>query len=232
MTPYPVSRDAPEASYVARETPELAFVAALQVLPAHQRAVFIFREALDFSANETAEMLETSVPSVNSALQRARAALRDRMPEVSQRTELNRLGDAAARELAARYARAIERADLDTLLSLLTEDASWSMPPLAVWYRGHDRIGAFLVADVFPERWRHVTTWANGQLAVAGYVFHPQQDRFESVALDVLEVRNGKIASVTGFLVNPSSPSGRGTPLRDMFSRFDLPEFLPAEGSA
>lgn len=236
MTPYPGSRDAeaalPEASYAARERLELAYVAALQRLPAHQRAVFILREALDFSAAETATILEKSLSAVNSALQRARAELRDRLPEVSQQTELDRIGDTAARKLAARYARAIEQADLDTLLSLLTEDASWSMPPLASWYRGPENIRAFLAADVFPERWRHETTWANGQLAVAGYLFYPERNGFEPAALDVLELRNGRIASVTGFLVIHSTKSGdTGPPPVGLFTRFGLPELLPPKGA-
>lgn len=125
MEPYP-ARDGeavpglPESSYMARETIELVYVAALQYLPANQRAAFILHEVLGFRSTETAELLDTTVAAVNSSLQRARVQLHDRIPKVSQRRELRFLGDAGAKELAHRYACAIEEGDLDTLLSLLT----------------------------------------------------------------------------------------------------------------
>jgi RNA polymerase sigma-70 factor, ECF subfamily len=219
--PYPTGNaQDPEATYAARETIELAYVAALQFLPSHQRAVFILRDVLGFRATEVAEMLDTTVAAANSLLQRARATVAERAPRRSQFEELASVGDAGLVDLASRYARAIEGADIDTLLSLLTEDATWAMPPHPKWFRGHVDISRFLREDVFPERWRHATTTANGQLAVAGYIFEAATETFVAVALDVLELRGRQICSVTGFLVSEESDSLK------LFGRFGLPERL------
>ena len=229
MGPYPSGRHeagSPEATFEAHEDLELAYVAALQHLPTRQRAVFLLREAIDLSAAETAEALGTSVAAVNSALQRARSELRDRLPEVSQAIQLGRLGEGAARDLAGRYARAIEVGDLEALLELLTEDASWSMPPLAAWFRGREAVAAFLSRYVLPEGWRHRTTAANGQLAVAGYLSGPSGN-FAPAALDVLELRGNKIASVTGFLVMDAvAREGAAGRPATLFDRFGLPSHL------
>jgi RNA polymerase sigma-70 factor (ECF subfamily) len=142
---------------------------------------------------------------------------------VSQAIQLSRLGEGAARDLAERYARAIETGDLEGLLELFTGDASWSMPPLAGWFSGREALAAFLGAYVLPERWRHRTTAANGQLAVAGYLAGPS-GHFAPAALDVLELRGNKIASVTGFLVTDavSREGAAGRPAA-LFDRFGLP---------
>lgn len=225
--PYPGdATSTPESAYEARETLELAYVAALQHLPPRQRAVLVLRDVLEFSAAETASILETTTASVTSALQRARASLGARRPGVTQQTELASLGDAAVRELAARYADAIERADLVALLALLTEDVSWSMPPIPSWYCGQEDVSQFLTRFVFPERWAHVTTSANGQLAVAGYIFDDDRGAFVPAALDVLELRDGSVAAVTGFLTGEAL----GERLRQagLFARFGLPATLPS----
>ncbi len=235
MGPYPDrggirSTELPEPNYAARETIELAYVAALQHLGAHQRAVFILREVLGFRAAETAELLDTSVASVNSSLQRARAQLSDRLPELSQAAELSATGDRAVWELASRYARAIEESDLDMLLSLLTEDPSWSMPPLVSWFRGRGDVAEFLRTEVLPLRWRHATTSTNGQLAVAGYLFDAEANCFVSAALDVLELRGGRVAGVTGFLTIAGLTEERQENYQagpGLFARFGLPERLP-----
>jgi RNA polymerase sigma-70 factor, ECF subfamily len=221
--PMPTS---PEVAYAARETIELAYVAALQHLPVRQRAIFILREVLGFSAIETASILETTTAAVTSGLQRARGTLKWRLPTVSQGEELQSLGDAAVRELAERYARAIERADLTELLALLTEDIGWSMPPIPTWYRGTSTVARFLSRFVFAERWAHVTTMANCQLAVAGYIFDDKADAYLPAALDVLELRSGKVAAVTGFLTGESLSE----PFRQLglFERFGLPASLPS----
>ena len=138
--------------------------------------------------------------------------MRGRIPVVSQQEELGRLGDAKGRELAAQYAAAIEESDVAALLSLLSEDATWSMPPEASWLQGHDAIERYLRGSVFPKRWRHVTTGANGQLAVACYIFNADRDAFVANALDVLDLRDGLIAAVTAF----RAPG--------LFERFGLPE--------
>src|SRR6185295_8939104 len=149
---------APEARYELRESVELAFVAALQNLPANQRAVLILREVLGFSAKEVGETLETSVPSVNSALQRARKTVDERLPEQSQRATLRALGDARLREIVEDYMEAMQTGDVSRVVSMLAaEDAAWSMPPLASWYGGRAEIEVFLRRGPLSGdwRWRH-----------------------------------------------------------------------------
>jgi RNA polymerase sigma-70 factor (ECF subfamily) len=134
---------APEARYEQREAVELAFVAALQHLPATQRAVLILREVLGFSAREVAESLETTVASVNSALQRARKTVDDRLPEQSQQATLRSLGDERIRALVDAYVDAWARGDVEAVRALLAEDAVFSMPPWSSWWRGRETIAGF-----------------------------------------------------------------------------------------
>ena len=162
---------APAARYERRESLELAFVAALQLLPAGQRAVLIMREVLGFSAREVAEALDTSVASVNSSLQRARKALAGQLPEQSQQEARRALGEPELEGLVRRYADAMERADIDAVVAMLTEDATWSMPPWSSWFDGPDAIFAFLRDHALNgDTWRHVATSANGQAAVGCYI--------------------------------------------------------------
>ena len=126
----------PRPATKLREAVELAFVAALQHLPGTQRAVLILREVLAFSAREVAEALQTSVASVNSALQRARATVDARVPERSQQATLRALGEDSVRELVDRYVEAWESCDVEAFTSMLAEEASFAMPPLSSWYRG------------------------------------------------------------------------------------------------
>src|SRR3954454_10794424 len=135
---------APDARYELRESVELAFVAALQHLPANQRAVLILREVLGFSAQDVAESLETSVASVNSALQRARKTVDDRLPDQSQQATLRSLGDERLREVVEGYMDAMDRCDVDAVVAMLADDAAWSMPPMSTWYRGREALVAFL----------------------------------------------------------------------------------------
>ena len=191
----------PEARYEQRESLELAFVVALQHLPPLQRAALILREVAGFSAKEIAGQLATSEPAVNSALQRARAAAQSRLPARSQQVTLRTLGDDRIRALAGRYADAIEAGRTDVLVQMLTADASWAMPPLRTWYHRAPRASrTFLENHVFPERWRHATTRANGQLAVGCYTFDPDLGRFVPSVLDVLTLDGDRIARVDGFL--------------------------------
>ena len=207
----------PEATIEQRESVELAFVAALQHLPPNQRAALILREVLGFSAQETADALEPSVASVNSALQRARKTVDDKRPEQSQQEALRAVGDAELRELVENYAAALESGDVDRVLELLTEDATWSMPPLTTWYRGREAVRGFLSLGPIPERWRHVPTRANGQAAVGCYMWDDGTRSFRYFCVDVLDLRpDGKIAAVTAFI----DPEG--------FHRFGLPAELPA----
>jgi RNA polymerase sigma-70 factor (ECF subfamily) len=186
----------PAASYTRRESIELAFVAALQHLPGTQRAVLIMREVLGFSANETADLLDTTVVSVNSALQRARKTVDERIPPTSQQAELDALGPDGERHLVEAFVGAWERGDVPALVSLLAEDARFTMPPLPAWFDGRDNVARFLGERVFATEWRLVPTRANGQLAFACY----QGPAFGLGAVNLLTLRDGRIVGITGFL--------------------------------
>src|SRR5262249_15093375 len=134
---------APEARYEQREAVELAFIAALQHLPGTQRAALILCEVLGFSAREVAESLDTTVASVNSALQRARGTLAGRLPERSQQETLRSLGDDRVRELVEAFVDAWSRGDVDAIRALLAEDAVFSMPPWSAWWRGAETLAGF-----------------------------------------------------------------------------------------
>jgi RNA polymerase sigma-70 factor (ECF subfamily) len=184
--------------YEDRESVELAYVAALQLLAPNQRATLLLREVLGFSARETAEILDTSVASVNSALQRARATLERKRPARSQLQTLRALGDERSRALVARFVDAWNRADVDAIVALLSEDASFAMPPLPTWFRGRDDIAAFLAARVLGSTWRFEATTASGQPAILGR--QRTADREELRALMVLTFDGERIAAITAFL--------------------------------
>jgi RNA polymerase sigma-70 factor (ECF subfamily) len=216
-----------EESYEQRESVELAFVAALQHLPATQRAVLILREVLGFSAAEVAETLHTTVAGVNSALQRARKAVDERVPEASQQATLRELGDERAREIVERYTAALEAGDVEAITALLTDDATWSMPPCPAWYRGREAVTAFLTEYPLQERWRHIPTRANGQLAVGCYMW--DGEKYAAAVLDVLTLRGEKIVDVTAFLapwVFRRFGDVEGHMTEAEFARFGLPAVL------
>jgi RNA polymerase sigma-70 factor, ECF subfamily len=216
----------PEVRYEQRESVELAFVIALQHLPPLQRAVLLLREVAGFPTADIASQLGTSAAAVNSALQRARAAARDRLPARSQQATIRQLGDERTRALVQRYADALERGDVDTLISMLTEEATWSMPPTPAWYAGHQAIREFLLGGPLGVRWRHLAVEANGQLAVGCYIYDSGSDRYIPWVIDVLTLEGDKIAAVTAFLTAEAHESGgresrvTGT---ELFSRFGLP---------
>jgi RNA polymerase sigma-70 factor (ECF subfamily) len=194
---------APEARYELRESVELAFVAALQNLPPNQRAVLIMREVLGFSAQEVADALETSVPSVNSALQRARKTVDERLPEQSQQETLRTLGDDGVREIVESYMDAMGRGDVDKMVSMLAEDAAWSMPPLPAWFHGHEALRGFMEGGPLSGdwRWRHVPAHASGQAAVGSYAWYEPDQTYRPFALDVFTLTpDGKIQAVTSFI--------------------------------
>jgi RNA polymerase sigma-70 factor (ECF subfamily) len=193
---------APEASYEQRESVELAFIAALQHLPPNQRAVLILREVLGFSAKEVAESLDTTVASVNSALQRARAAVEERVPEQSQQATLRTLGDDEVRELVERYVDAWERCDVETFASMLAEDATFTMPPLASWYSGREGIAAWAAGWPLSGdwKWRTILTRANGQPAIGFYAWDDEQQTHLPFALNVLTLRGREVSDVTAFV--------------------------------
>lgn len=178
-----------------RESIRLAFVAALQHLPAKQRAVLILREVLAWSAQEVADLLDTSVPSVNSALQRARATI----AATDKHAEVLEPGDEEQQKLLARYVQAFEAYDLTALTALLHEDATLSMPPLPLWLRGHDDITAWMVGTGSGCRGsRLVPAVANGLPAFGQY--RPSADGHTPWALIVLEISDGRITGINNFL--------------------------------
>ena len=189
----------------------------LQQLPPLQWAVLILRDVLGFTPAEIAGQLGTSEAAVNSALQRARAAAA-RPSARSQQTELRALGDQRVSEIAARYADAVEPGDADTLVSMLTEDVTWCMPPMPTWFQGHPVVHDWLVRDPLTERWRHRTTRANGQL-----VHH--DGRYLAAVLDVLTLDRDRIA-ITAF-VTPWAAETPGATGAEIFARFGLPAELP-----
>jgi RNA polymerase sigma-70 factor (ECF subfamily) len=232
VEPYPDERfgvadglAAPEARYEQRESVELAFIAALQLLPARQRAVLILREVLGFSAREVAETLDTTTASVNSALQRARKTIEDHAPEHSQQATLRALGDDDVRELVERYVEAWERGDVDAVAAMLAEDAAIAMPPMASWYRGPD-VRVFLREWAFSgrlygaegrRRVRVIPTRASGQPAFGTYSWDPERERYLPTVLQVITLREGRIGEIMGFVAP------------ELFAHFGLPDSLPEQ---
>jgi RNA polymerase sigma-70 factor (ECF subfamily) len=188
----------PADQAVARESIRLAFVAALQYLPPRQRAVLILREVLRWKADEVATLMDTSVASVNSALQRARATLGDR--EVTPSDAFDPL-DTEQQELLARYVEAFERYDVEALVELLHEDATQNMPPFEMWLRGSADIIAWMLGPGIECRGsRFVTTVANGAPALAQYRPSGPGGVHEPFSLIVLDIVDGRIAGTTNFL--------------------------------
>jgi len=207
--------ESPEARYERREALELAFVAALQHLPARQRAALVLRDVLGFSAKESAETLDTTVASVNGALARARTSVEARLPDRSQQATLRALGDRRLAEIADRFADAFERGEVEQILALLTEDAVFSMPPYPDWCRGREAVGeSWLMPSREPAGLRYARTSANGQLALGTYALDEGSGEYRPIALDVLALRGDLISEVIAF---------RDT---DAFARFGLPPAL------
>jgi RNA polymerase sigma-70 factor (ECF subfamily) len=204
----------PAETAIARESIRLAFVAALQHLPPRQRAVLILREVLRWHADEVAELLETTVASVNSALQRARATLAAR--DVGGGDGAARVDD-EQRKLLERYVRAFEQYDMDALTAVLREDATWSMPPYALWMRGHEDVRKWCLGPgIGCQGSRLVPTMANGTVAFAQYKPSPNGGH-EPWSLQVLEISGDRIGGITFFLDTAR-----------MFPLFGLPARLDA----
>ena len=209
----------PDARYEMREAVQLAFIAAIQLLPPRQRAVLILRDVLGWSAAETGRLLDASVASVNSALQRAHATLEKRFP--AGRPGAPTVADDRQRALLERYVRTWEDGDLDGFVGVLREDAVFSMPPRREWYRGRDAIRAF-----FGWAWnmyggfRLVPTAANGQPALAVYCRGQQTLGWRPHSVHVLTLRNDSVAALIMFLA------------AEVFAAFGLPSTPPDEGRA
>ena len=196
---------------VARESIKLAFVAALQHLPPKQRAVLILREVLRWQATEVAELLDTSVASVNSALQRARSTLA--ATNVTDSDPMQPM-DKEQQALLARYVKAFEQYDLESLVSLLHEDATWSMPPYTLWMQSHDEILRWMLGPGSGCRGsRLIPTVANGLPAFGQYRPSPDGGH-EPWALQVLEISDGRISGANFFLDTASLFPLFGLPLR------------------
>ena len=209
---------APDARYERREALELAFVAALQHLPPRQRAALILRDVLGFSAKEASASLDTTVASVNGALQRARKAVEERVPERSQQTALLKLGDRRVREIVERFADAFERGEVDAILAMLTEDATFGMPPYPGVSRGREAVAtSWLMPGGPPPRLRYLAARANGQPALGAYALEAAGLAYLPIALDVLTLRGDLIVDVTAF----RTPS--------VFARFGLPAAVSAD---
>jgi RNA polymerase sigma-70 factor (ECF subfamily) len=204
----------PEARYEQTEAISLAFVTALQVLPARQRAVLILREVLGYHADEVAEMLDATVDSVNSSLKRARAGLQ-RDPPMGEREPAPAPDSPAEQVLVAKFVRAYDSGHIDELIALLTADAWVSMPPIPLEYHGRDAVKRFL-ASVGREGRKYdlVPTRANGQLAFAGYLRGPAGGIRHGSGLDVLTLTGDRIGAITHFDIS-------------VFPWFGLPRSLP-----
>ncbi|WP_344933339.1 RNA polymerase subunit sigma-70 [Sphaerisporangium flaviroseum] len=190
---------APDAVLVAKETIELAFLAAIQHLPPRQRAVLIMRDVLGWSASDTAGSLDLSVAAVKSALQRARSTLRRHLPR--SRLEWGSVAGATAEErvLLRRYVDAHRRGDGDALAALLSEDVRVSFPPLPLWVDGRDSFIAGSKEFADAGEYRYVETGANLQPAAAVYLRRPSDTVFRLLALEVLRIEKGRIAEIVDF---------------------------------
>ncbi|MFC7263935.1 sigma-70 family RNA polymerase sigma factor [Streptomyces lutosisoli] len=212
LQPLPDTRFGTEA----RADLRLAWVAAVQVLPPRQRAVLVLREVLEFTAAEVATQLGTTVPAVNSALQRARAAL----VEVGEAGEVTEPDDPEVRAVVQRYLRAFEAADVPALVRLLTDDAILEMPPVPLWYRGRHDYGRFMrrVFDLRGTGWQMRRLAANSQPALAAYA--PEPDGGHRLhTLQVLTITGGRVAHNVVF----ADPH--------VFQAFDLPPGISSDKS-
>jgi RNA polymerase sigma-70 factor, ECF subfamily len=208
----------PDAVYEKRESVELAFIAALQHLPARQRAVLLLRDVLGFSGGEVAASLDTTPEAVYSALQRAHNAIEERLPERTQQATLSSLGDRRLRRLVDRYVDAWERGDVDELAAMLTDDAAMAMPPRPTWYRGRDAVAAFLRAVPLAGdlRSRLVCVSANGQRAFGHYTRSGDAGAYIAHGVNVITLRGSQIEAIDAFL----------TP--EVFPIFGLPDQIAA----
>jgi RNA polymerase sigma-70 factor (ECF subfamily) len=211
------SADEPDAVVVERETIELAFLAAMQVLPPRQRAALIVRDLLGWPANETASLLETSVAAANSTLQRARATMQEHLP--ARRADWS-AGEPSAKQraLLERFIEAHERNDAAAAVAIAAQDIRVTMPPNMLCYDGLEAILPLIERAMGEDRdgdWRLVATQANRMPTAASYLRRPGDSVFRAFKFDVLRIEDGLIAEITTFGM-------------ELFSAFDLPPELPA----
>jgi RNA polymerase sigma-70 factor (ECF subfamily) len=247
LEPYPdgqrgmsAGKASPEAQYEQRESVELAFMAVVQHLGPNQRAVLMLRDVLGFSAQETADMLGTSVASANSALQRARATVAEKSPARSQQATLRSLREGTLESVIDRWIGAWERNDVQGFAALLTEDVSFAMPPLSTWYRGRadvvDWARRYSINGQW--RWKALPTRANGQPTLAFYCWDSTAAAYLPFALNVLTLNDdGLVRDVTAFIVRapqvvdpqdhsryPDQPVDEH--FSELYARFGLPDRL------
>jgi RNA polymerase sigma-70 factor (ECF subfamily) len=192
------SQAEPDAVAFERETIELVFLAALQVLPPRQRAALIARDVLDWPATETAALLETSVPAANSALQRARATMQEHLPP--QRSDwMAPEPSREERQLLDQFIDAHQRGDAQLAVSIAAQDLRITMPPNPYLYQGLEVIGPLLTRALSEGEWRLVPTMANRMPTAASYMRHPGDSVYRAFKFDVLRIRDGKIAEITTF---------------------------------
>ena len=210
----------PDALVIARETIELAYLAAIQYLPPKQRAILILRDALGWSAKETASLLDESVASVNSALHRARSSMRKRLPRRRLEWTTAATPTTAERTLLERYMDATDRADVAALTALLREEVRLTMPPYPTWFEGREDIATVFALSTDPSsptylgQLRTVATAANRQPAVAAYVRRPGESEYRALGVDVLRLEGDLVVEITRFVT------------ADLFPAFGLPPTL------
>jgi len=207
----------PAAIVAARDSIRLAFVAALQYLPARQRAVLILRDVLAWRAAEVADLLEITTAAVNSALQRARAQIQQAAPTPDRAAGP---ADRAQREMADRYVSAFVRSDVAALTRLLADDVVLEMPPFLTWFRGRETVGAFLAGRALaaPDRWRVIPVGANGQPAAGAYLRQPD-GRHHAHSIQVFTAGQDGLAWIAAF----QEPG--------LFATFGLPPVYPGPGA-
>ncbi len=222
LQPYPDSlldelaadQPGPETVAVDRETISLAFLAAIQLLPPRQRAVLILRDVVDRPAAEVADVFEMSVPAVNSALQRARATLRERWPGGRLEWSPAAAADADQRDLLQRYIAAHEEADPEALITLLRDDIRLAISPAVGEWNGRTQVGDALRGGMTsPGRWRMLPIMANGQPGTAGYVLRPGATDFTPFVLSILRIEGGRLIDIAAF-EQPSMFAAFGLPAR------------------
>jgi len=211
------SQPGPEAEVVRRETTSLAFLATIQLLPPRQRAVLILREVLSWRATEVAGLLGMTVPAVNSALQRARATLREQWPDGQRDWASAAEPDAGQRRLLQRFIEAHEQADPEALIAILGDDVRLAISPQVGEWNGQGEVGGALRGGMtILGQWRVLPIRANGQPGAAGYLRRAGETVFVPFVLSVLRLKQGRVAEIAAF----EQPS--------MFTAFGLPARLPA----
>lgn len=214
LDPAAPETDAPDADVVSRETISLTFLAVLQLLPPRQRAALVLRDVLAWPTTDIGVLLELSSAAVNSALQRARATLREQLPPARRDTWTATATTAAERDVLERYIHAYETADMQATLALLSDDVRVTMPPAPYLFEGRDAIRELAARARDTGRWRLLPTSANRSPAAACYVCEPGSTQFQAFKIDVLRVRDGVVAEITTFGAKH-------------FPAFDLPPVLP-----